>query len=1036
MKETINVYGARVHNLKNIDVEIPRQSLTVITGLSGSGKSSLAFDTIFAEGQRRYIETFSAYARNFLGGMERPDVDKITGLSPVISIEQKTTNKNPRSTVGTTTEIYDYLRLLFARAGRAYSYMTGEEMVKYTEEKILEMIGHDYAGHKIMILAPLVRSRKGHYRELFETMRRKGYLTIRVDGQLQEITRGMKVDRYKNHDIEVVIDKLKLPTAPSATDESATSLPTAPSATDESATSLSTAAGTAVPSNRSTAGTAVPSGRLKKTIEIAMKQGEGLIMILDVTNADGSSSAEGGQGTVKYFSKRLMCPTTGVSYSDPAPNNFSFNSPQGACPHCKGLGYINEIDLAKVIPDRKLSIYEGGIVPLGKYKNQMIFWQIDAILKKYERQLADGQKAEHCSLKTPIAELPDDALSELLYGSLENVRIDKELVHTTTDYFVSFDGIIKYLRSVMENDESAAGQKWADQFLAEVECPECHGQRLNREALSFKVGGKNIAELASMDISELREWIDELVKSGRALENTPEAGRAASHSSPLTFQEWQIAKEILKEISTRLDFLLDVGLDYLALNRPAASLSGGESQRIRLATQIGSQLVNVLYILDEPSIGLHQRDNERLIRSLKELRDLGNTVIVVEHDRDMMLAADWIVDIGPRAGRKGGEVVFQGTPEELLKADTLTASYLSEEQKEKHVEPPHGKSAEGSGSSSQSSITLRGCSGNNLKNVDVAFPLGKLILVTGVSGSGKSTLVNETLQPILSHHFYRSLKHPLPYQSIEGLELIDKVVNVDQSPIGRTPRSNPATYTGVFADIRALFVNLPEAKIRGYKPGRFSFNVKGGRCETCGGNGYKTIEMNFLPDIQVPCEECHGKRYNRETLEVRYKGKSIADVLDMTINQAVEFFENVPDILRKIRTIQDVGLGYIKLGQPSTTLSGGESQRVKLATELSKRDTGKTVYILDEPTTGLHFEDIRILMQVLRKLVDRGNTVIVIEHNLDVIRQADWIIDMGPEGGRRGGKVLTTGTPQQVAQSKKGFTPRFLKQELAKEHLL
>jgi excinuclease ABC subunit A len=731
--------------------------------------------------------------------------------------------------------------------------------------------------------------------------------------------------------------------------------------------------------------------RLKKSVALAMKQGDGLIMILDKDSNEA-----------KFFSKRLMCPTTGISYSDPAPNNFSFNSPQGACPHCKGLGYINEIDLKKVIPNRKLSIHEGGIAPLGKYKSQMIFWQIDAILKKYD-----------CTIKTPIADIPDEALQEVLYGSLENVRIDKELVHTSSDYFVSFDGIIKYLRQVMENDDSTAGQKWADQFLAEAVCPECKGQRLNREALSYKIWDKNISELASMDISELREWLD----------------TAEKH---LDKQQRQIATEILKEIRTRLDFLLEVGLDYLALNRPSASLSGGESQRIRLATQIGSQLVNVLYILDEPSIGLHQRDNERLIKSLKELRDLGNTVIVVEHDRDMMLAADWIIDIGPRAGRKGGEVVFQGTPKELLKADTLTAQYLrptpspagrekvSTEAKEKAS--PMGGDWRG--------LLLRGCTGNNLKNVTVEFPLGKLILVTGVSGSGKSTLINETLQPILSQHFYRSLKRPMPYESIEGLNLIDKVVDVDQSPLGRTPRSNPATYTGVFSDIRSLFVGLPEAKIRGYKPGRFSFNVKGGRCETCGGNGYKTIEMNFLPDIQVPCEECHGKRYNRETLEVRYKGKSIADVLDMTINQAVEFFENVPDILRKIKTIQDVGLGYIKLGQPSTTLSGGESQRVKLATELSKRDTGKTLYILDEPTTGLHFEDIRILMQVLRRLVDRGNTVIIIEHNLDVICQADWIIDMGPEGGRRGGEVLTTGTPQQVALSQKGYTPRFLKQEL------
>jgi len=1007
MKEetSINVYGARVHNLKNIDCVIPHHSLTVITGLSGSGKSSLAFDTIFAEGQRRYIETFSAYARNFLGGMERPDVDKITGLSPVISIEQKTTNKNPRSTVGTTTEIYDYLRLLFARAGRAYSYATGEEMVKYTEEHVVDMILHDYAGKKILILSPLVRSRKGHYRELFEAMRRKGYLNIRVDGVMMEITQGMKVDRYKNHDIEVVIDKLEVRGEKSEVKEHSN-----PESSPQQSISLTS-----------------QNDRLKRSVQIAMKQGDGLIMILDKDT-----------GSIKHFSKRLMCPTTGISYSEPAPNNFSFNSPQGACPHCKGLGIINEIDLAKVMPERSQSIYEGGIVPLGKYKNQMIFWQVEAILKKYD-----------CTLKTPIAELPDDAIREVLYGSLENVRIDKELVHTSSDYFIAFDGIIKYLRNVMDNDDSTVGQKWADQFLAECECPECHGQRLNREALSYRIWDKNIAELAAMDISELREWIAELevrsekseVRDHSNPKDSPQQNNSlTSHPSPLTSQQYAIAKEILKEIRTRLDFLLDVGLDYLSLNRPSASLSGGESQRIRLATQIGSQLVNVLYILDEPSIGLHQRDNQRLINSLKQLRDLGNTVIVVEHDEDMMRNADWIIDIGPRAGRKGGEVVFQGTPADLLKSDTLTAQYLNGQRKVESGEWKENSHAAESALDSnllppssfhfpQNTLLLKGCTGNNLKHIDVEFPLGKLILVTGVSGSGKSTLVNETLQPILSQHFYRSLKRPMPYESIEGLDYIDKVVNVDQSPIGRTPRSNPATYTGVFADIRSLFVNLPEAKIRGYKPGRFSFNVKGGRCETCGGNGYKTIEMNFLPDIQVPCEACHGKRYNRETLEVRYKGKSIADVLDMTINQAVEFFENVPDILRKIKTIQDVGLGYIKVGQPSTTLSGGESQRIKLAAELAKKDTGQTVYILDEPTTGLHFEDIRILMQVLRRLVDRGNTVIIIEHNLDVIRQADWIIDMGPDGGRKGGQILTVGTPDEVAKSDKGYTPKFLKKK-------
>ena len=937
MNEKIEVFGARVHNLKNVDITIPRNSLTVFTGLSGSGKSSLAFDTIFAEGQRRYIETFSAYARNFLGNMERPDVDKITGLSPVISIEQKTTNKNPRSTVGTTTEIYDYLRLLYARAGEAYSYMSGEKMVKYTEEKVVDMIMSDYQDRKIYILSPLVRNRKGHYRELFEQMRRKGYLYIRVDGKIEEITRGMKVDRYKNHNIEVVIDKMKL-------------------------------GGTENDTLRE---------RLAKTVSTAMKQGEGLIMILDNERNEA-----------KYFSKRLMDPVTGIAYKDPAPNIFSFNSPEGACPQCKGLGVIDEIDLKKVIPDDKQDIYSGAIIPLGKYKNQMIFWQIDALLKKYE-----------CNLKTPVKDIPKEAMDEVLYGSLEKLKIAKELVNTTSDYFVSFDGIIKYLRTVMENDDSTAGKKWADQFIAEAQCPECHGHRLNREALSYKIWDKNIAELAEMDITELKEWIDHVEEHMNEKQRT-------------------IAVEIVKEIRKRIDFLLDVGLDYLALNRQSATLSGGESQRIRLATQIGSQLVNVLYILDEPSIGLHQRDNERLINSLKELRNMGNTVIVVEHDEDMMRAADWIVDIGPKAGRKGGEVVFQGKPADMLKTHTLTAKYLNGECA---IEIPKER-REGNGKS----IQLAGCKGNNLKDVDVTFPLGKLIVVTGVSGSGKSTLINETLQPILSQHFYRSLKRPMPYGTIKGIDNIDKVVNVDQSPIGRTPRSNPATYTGVFSDIRQLFVNLPEAKIRGYKPGRFSFNVKGGRCETCGGNGYKTIEMNFLPDVMVPCEVCHGKRYNRETLEVRFKGKSIADVLDMTVNMAVEFFENVPQILPKIKALQDVGLGYIKLGQSSTTLSGGESQRVKLATELAKRDTGKTLYILDEPTTGLHFEDIRILMDVLQKLVDRGNTVIIIEHNLDVIKLADYIIDMGPEGGRGGGRMLSCGTPEVVAKNKESYTSRFL----------
>ena len=935
--EKINVWGARVHNLKNIDVEIPRNTLTVITGLSGSGKSSLAFDTIYAEGQRRYIETFSAYARNFLGGMERPDVDKITGLSPVISIEQKTTNKNPRSTVGTTTEIYDFLRLLFARAGKAYSYETGEEMVKYTEEKVVEMIHERYTGHRVFILAPVVKNRKGHYRELFEQMRRKGYLNARIDGKICEITEGMKVDRYKNHDIEIVIDKLAV--------------------SDKD------------------------NERLKNSVKVAMRAGDGLIMILDKDT-----------DTTKHYSRHLMCPTTGMSYGDPAPNKFSFNSPQGACPRCKGLGNINVLSLEKIIPDRKASIYNGAILPLGKYKNQMIFWQITAILKKYD-----------LDIKTPVEDIPTDAMDEILYGTLENVRIDKELVHTSSDFFVAFDGVVKYLKNVLETDDSATAQKWSEQFMTTAICPECNGERLNKEALAYRIWDKNISQLSTMDIAELREWLEE----------------AETH---LDDKQRQIAHEIIKEMKTRLDFLLEVGLDYLSLNRQSATLSGGESQRTRLATQIGSQLVNVLYILDEPSIGLHQRDNERLINSLKELRDIGNTVIVVEHDKDMMTSADYIIDIGPKAGRKGGEVVFQGTPNDMLKEDTITSKYLNGTM----TIPLPERRRKGNGKM----IRIIGAEGNNLKNVDVEFPLGTLIVVTGVSGSGKSTLVNETLQPLLSQHFYRSLKKPMKYAAVEGMENIDKVVNVDQSPIGRTPRSNPATYTGVFSDIRSLFVGLPEAKIRGYKPGRFSFNVKGGRCEACGGNGYKTIEMNFLPDVMVPCEECHGKRYNRETLEVRYKGKSIADILDMTINQAVEFFENVPDILRKIKTIQDVGLGYIKLGQPSTTLSGGECQRVKLATELSKRDTGKTLYILDEPTTGLHFEDIRILMDVIQKLVDRDNTVVIIEHNLDVIKLADYIIDMGPEGGRGGGMVMATGTPEEIVKKAKGHTWRFLAQEL------
>lgn len=939
MQETeyINVYGARVHNLKNIDAEIPRDSLTVITGLSGSGKSSLAFDTIFAEGQRRYIETFSAYARNFLGNLERPDVDKITGLSPVISIEQKTTNKNPRSTVGTTTEIYDYLRLLFARAGIAYSYLSGEKMVKYTEEQIIELILNDYKGKKIFLLAPLVRSRKGHYKELFEQVRKKGYLYVRVDGDVREITHGMKVDRYKNHDIEVVIDKLVV--------------------ADKD------------------------DKRLKQSVATAMRQGDGLLMILDAQTE-----------SIRHYSKRLMCPVTGLSYREPAPHNFSFNSPQGACPKCKGLGIVNQIDIDKVIPDRELSIHEGAIAPLGKYKNTMIFWQIAALLEKYD-----------AGLKTPVKELPEDALEEILHGSDERIKIKNSLIGTSSDYFVSYEGIVKYIQMLQEKDASATAQKWAEQFAKTTVCPECKGARLNKEALHFRIHDKNINELANMDINELYDWLMNV-------------------DAFLSDKQKKIAAEILKEIRTRLKFLLDVGLDYLALNRSSVSLSGGESQRIRLATQIGSQLVNVLYILDEPSIGLHQRDNLRLIHSLKELRDIGNSVIVVEHDKDMMLAADYIIDMGPKAGRLGGEVVFAGVPQEMLKTDTMTSQYLNGKMK---IEVPT-KRRKGNGLA----IRLKGAKGNNLKNVDVEFPLGRLICVTGVSGSGKSTLVNETLQPILSQKFYRSLQDPLEYDSIEGIEHIDKVVNVDQSPLGRTPRSNPATYTGVFSDIRNLFVGLPEAKIRGYKPGRFSFNVSGGRCEACSGNGYKTIEMNFLPDVYVPCEVCHGKRYNRETLEVRFKGKSIADVLDMTINRAVEFFENVPQILNKIKVLQDVGLGYIKLGQSSTTLSGGESQRVKLATELAKRDTGKTLYILDEPTTGLHFEDIRVLMGVLNKLVDKGNTVIVIEHNLDVIKMADYLIDMGPEGGKGGGEVLSSGTPEEVAKSLQGYTPKFLREEI------
>ena len=933
--EKIQVYGARVHNLKNVDVEMPRNSLTVITGLSGSGKSSLAFDTIFAEGQRRYIETFSAYARNFLGNLERPDVDKITGLSPVISIEQKTTNKNPRSTVGTTTEVYDFLRLLYARAGEAYSYLSGKKMVRYTEEQILDLIMEEYNGRRIFLLAPLVRNRKGHYKELFETVRRKGYLYVRIDGEIREVTQGMKLDRYKNHSVEVVVDKL---VAHSKADK-----------------------------------------RLHDSVATAMRQGDGELMVYD---ADTDS--------LRHYSRRLMCPDTGLAYRDPAPHNFSFNSPQGACPRCNGLGFVSLIDMDKVVPDRSLSVYNGAILPLGKYRNSMIFWQIDALLERYD-----------ATLKTPVSELPEEALNEILYGSVERVRIKAQLVHTSSDYYVVYEGLVKYIQAMHDNEVSASAQKWAEQFSKTVVCPECHGQRLNKEALHYRIHDKNIAELSAMDISELYDWVmgvDEF----------------------LTERQKKIAPEILKEIRSRLKFLLDVGLDYLSLNRSSVSLSGGESQRIRLATQIGSQLVNVLYILDEPSIGLHQRDNRRLINSLKALRDLGNTVIVVEHDEEMMESADYIIDMGPKAGRMGGEVVFQGTPQEMLKQDTLTSRYLNGTCAIRI--PEHRRKGNGH------SLWVRGARGNNLKNVDVEFPLGCLVCVAGVSGSGKSTLVNDTLQPALSQHFYRSLRDPLPFDRLEGLEFVDKVVSVDQSPIGRIPRSNPATYTGVFNDIRSLFVNLPEAKIRGYKPGRFSFNVRGGRCEACGGNGYKTIEMNFLPNVYVPCEVCHGKRYNRETLEVRFKGKSIADVLDMTINQAVDFFGNQPAILNKIKVLQDVGLGYVKLGQPSTTLSGGESQRIKLATELSKRDTGRTVYILDEPTTGLHFEDIRVLLGVLNRLVDKGNTVIVIEHNLDVIKSADFLVEMGPEGGRGGGELLFEGTPEALAGSGVGYTSVYLKE--------
>lgn len=932
--DCVAVYGARVHNLKNIDAFIPHDKLTVITGLSGSGKSSLAFDTVYAEGQRRYIETFSSYARNMLGALERPDVDKITGLCPVISIEQKTVNKNPRSTIGTITEVYDFLRLLFARIGEAVSYKSGKPMIKYTEEQILELILGKFDNQKVLILSPLVNNRKGHYKELFEQLRRKGYLNVRVDGELQEIVVGMRLDRYKNHNIELVVDKLKV------------------SGKDRQ--------------------------RLKETIAVAMKQGDGVIQVFDVEKGEGF-----------FYSKSLMDPITGLSYREPAPHNFSFNSMQGACPKCKGLGSVNLIDVDKIIPDKSKTIYSGGILPLGSYSNNFIFSQIAGICEK-----------EGYSLKTPIKDLSEKALDEILNGT------DEALVNPAgigRGYQPTYDGIVKYIEMQQNDEVSSKAQKWAGQFYTPTVCPVCHGARLNREALHFFIDGKNIDELANMELSDLKEWVDTVEQK-------------------LDKQQRVVAKEILKEIRSRLHFLNDVGLDYLSLSRSSMSLSGGESQRIRLATQIGSQLVNVLYILDEPSIGLHQRDNDRLIHSLKELRDLGNTVVVVEHDKDMMLESDYVIDIGPKAGRKGGKVVFAGTPEEMLKSGTLTAGYLNGSLK---IEVP-AKRRKGNGKK----LTLKGCSGNNLKDVDLTLPLGALICVAGVSGSGKSTIINETLQPILSQKFYRSLKEPLPYKAIKGIENIDKVVTVDQAPIGKSPRSNPATYTNVFANIRNLFVELPEAKIRGYKPGRFSFNMSGGRCDVCKGNGYRSIEMNFLPNVLVPCEACHGQRYNRETLEVRFKGKSIADVLDMTINQAVEFFENMPSILSKIKVLQDVGLGYIKLGQPSSTLSGGESQRVKLATELSKKDTGKTLFILDEPTTGLHFEDIRILMGVLNKLVDRGNTVLVIEHNLDVIKCADYIVDMGPEGGKNGGKIIAVGTPEEICESKDSITGKFLRKEL------
>ena len=931
----LEVTGARVHNLKNIDVSIPHGTLTVITGISGSGKSSLAFDTIYAEGQRRYIETFSSYARNMLGSLERPDVDRITGLSPVIAIEQKTVNRNPRSTIGTTTEVYDFLRLLYARVGEARSYLSGEPMVKYTEEKIVSLILERYEGKKIYVLAPLVHNRKGHYKELFEQLTKKGFLNVRVDGELTEITPGMKLDRYKNHSVELVVDKLKV------------------SRKDEE--------------------------RLRNSVANAMRQGGKQMMVYDLDEAAPA-----------HYSQSLMDPATGLSYREPAPHNFSFNSPLGACPCCKGLGTVNIVDVEKIIPDSSKSIAEGGIVPLGKQKNSMIFWQIAAICEKYG-----------ATLKTPLRNLPEEALSDILNGTDERLHIKSEN-NSISNYFLSYEGLIKYIELQQTDDATSEAQRWSEKFYSHQVCPECHGDRLNREALHFFIDGKNIAELSRLDISDLWEW-------------------SKTVEERLSSRQRAIGAEILKEIRSRLAFLVDVGLGYLALNRNSATLSGGESQRIRLATQLGSELVNVLYILDEPSIGLHQSDNRKLIDSLQRLRDAQNSVIVVEHDKDMMLEADYIVDIGPKAGRKGGEVVFEGTPDEMLRTQTLTARYLNGSLR---IAVPSVR-RKGNGQT----LELLGCTGHNLQNVDFRLPLGTLTCVCGVSGSGKSSLVNGTLQPILSKKFYRSLEEPLPYSEIRGMEHIDKIVTVDQSPLGRSPRSNPATYTGVFSDIRSLFVGLPEAKIRAYKPGRFSFNVAGGRCETCKGNGYRTIEMNFLPDVLVPCEDCHGKRYNRETLEVRFKGKSIADVLDMTINQAVEFFENQPRILKKLKVLQEIGLGYIRLGQPSSTLSGGENQRVKLATELAKRDTGKTLFVLDEPTTGLHFEDIKVLLAVLNRLVDKGNTVLVIEHNLDVVKSADYVVDMGPAGGRNGGRIIAQGTPEEVAATSSPTAP-FLADEL------